>query len=72
MAAVKRSVYAQKQAERVHGKWDKKHSVIQDTGFKLSEAYAKQLNANYEASGRYYEIDEKANKAYLSSIKGNK
>lgn len=72
MASNKASVYTQKQAEKVHGKWNKKFSATQREGVKLSVNEAKLLNDNFEVSGRHYELDEKATKAYLDSLKGNK
>lgn len=72
MGLVARKVYSMKQAESIRGKWDKKHAVIDREGMKLSEAEAKGLNANYERSGRYYEVDEAATKVYLASFKKDK
>ena len=70
MGETKVSVYTQKQAEKFNGKWDKKRSTIQRDGLKLSEDTAELLNDNFAVSGRFYEVDEKATKAYLAKKSG--
>lgn len=65
-------VYIMKQATQKGGKWDKKKARIERYGLKLSTKQANLLNENYKFSGRYYEVDEKATKAYLSAISNDK
>jgi len=72
MEAVKRQVYSMKQAPFVNGKWAKSSAVIDREGVKLSDDEVKAYNANYQNSGRYYDVDEKATKVYLASIKKGK
>lgn len=64
MAALNLAVYDLKQAERVHGKYDKKNSIVVDLR-KVMKSFAKEHNEHFEQSGSWFEINKKKNDEYI-------
>jgi len=54
------AVFDIRQAEKVGGKFDKKLSSMVRTSAKVLPSYAANVNKNFDVSGRYYELNEKA------------
>ena len=68
MAKTNMAVYDLKQAEQILGKFEKKHSRVQDTK-KVSVEYAEAHNERFEQTGSYYEVNDKLNKEYIALTK---
>lgn len=58
------SVYDLKQGVHENGKWIKKGSSVIREAVKVNNDFAKLVNDNFDNSGRYYELNKKADEEY--------